>query len=113
MNEQLPSLYRPLLFLVAMALTSLTIANADASPAPVHYACSPNEDLLLQRTSASARVSLGGHTYALQRARSSIGDKYLSRNAALIIDGASVIFVTDDNPNRGVCVKTLPLASTR
>ncbi|HZU50938.1 MAG TPA: hypothetical protein VE968_03590 [Sphingomicrobium sp.] len=98
---------------LGFAITAFSVGEAHSAQAPVRYACSTSENLTLVRTSQDARVQLGGHSYELKRARSSIGSKYLSTNAALIIDGPSLIFVADDNPNLGPCVKAVPVAATR
>ena len=83
------------------------------SRAPVGYACPAREGLMVQRDGSSARVNSSGRNYVLQRNHSSIGDKYLSAKAALIIDGDSAVFVTDDHLNLGTCVRVIPVASLR
>ncbi|HEV2594755.1 MAG TPA: hypothetical protein VGU01_06100 [Sphingomicrobium sp.] len=65
----------------------------------------------VERSGATARVTLAGRTYALNRKQSSIGDKFISPIAALIIDGDSALFVSDDQLNLGPCTKALPIAA--
>jgi hypothetical protein len=77
----------------------------------VRYSCSATEELSVQRDGSTARVSLGGRSYDLQRKRSSIGDKYLSSAAALIIDGPSATFITQDRLDLGSCVEVVPVAN--
>lgn len=101
----------PSIFVSAL-IASASATQVHAAPAPVRYACSTSEELTLERTSASAHVTIGGHSYELKRAPSSIGNKYLSTNAALIIDGPSLVFVTDEKPNLGPCIKAVPVASS-
>ena len=97
----------------AAMIASLTITPATAAPKAVRYACPTSEDLAVQRDHSTARVKFAGRTYELQRQRSSIGDKYISSKAALIIDGRSATFVADDLLDLGTCLKTVPLAAAR
>jgi membrane-bound inhibitor of C-type lysozyme len=99
--------------LAAASLCIIGTAEVRAAPGPVRYACASRADLLVERNATSARVSIDGRTYDLQRKRSSIGPKYISRKAALIIDGGSAIFVSDDHPDLPACVQTVPIASER
>jgi hypothetical protein len=87
-------------------------AQAEAAPAAVDYSCRANQQLSVQRDSSRARVSLGGRTFDLQRRRSSIGEKYLSPTAALIIDGASAVFVSNDHLDLGICFEGASVATT-
>ena len=98
---------------VAAAFFAFAVSQAHALPAPVRYACPASTELTVKRNLATARVTLAGRNYDLQRKRSSIGDKYLSANAALIIDGASAIFVAADHLDIGTCVRSVPVASAR
>lgn len=65
----------------------------------------------VERSGATAHVTLAGRTYALKWKQSSIGDKFLSPTAALIIDGDSAIFVSEDQLNLGPCTKTLTITA--
>jgi membrane-bound inhibitor of C-type lysozyme len=96
---------------VGTALGTLGFAPASAASISVRYACPASDDLLVQRTASTAHVRLAGQTYELQRERSSIGAKYLSSNAALIIDGDSATFVAADHLELGTCDKAVPVAS--
>lgn len=99
--------------LVASVCGALAAAQVNAAAAPVRYTCPGKPDLTVERGASVARVSFAGRTYELQRHRSDIGAKYLSKTAALIIDGASAVFVADEHPNIGTCVQAVPIASAR
>lgn len=92
---------------------ALAVTQAHAAPAPVRYACTASDDLAVMRNHSTAHVDYAGHGYELQRKRSSIGDKYVSQNAALIIDGNSAIFVAEDLIDVGTCTRAIPVALTR
>lgn len=92
---------------------ALAMTQAQASSGPVTYACTSSEDLAVQRNHSTARVSFAGRSYELQRRRSSIGDKYVSSKAALIIDGNAATFVAEDLLDLGTCTKAVPVASSR
>lgn len=96
----------------ATLVAILATTETHASPGSIHYACRASQDLTVDRDGSTAHVQLAGRTYDLKRRRSSIGDKYLSSNAALIIDGDSAIFVADDHLDLGTCVKAVPVASS-
>lgn len=100
--------------LAASIAASLAVFPTHAAvPSPVRYACLASEDLSVRRNPSTAHVDYAGRTYQLQRKRSSIGDKYVSANAALIIDGNSATFVAEDLLDLGTCTKAVPVASTR
>ena len=96
--------------LIAGLCGAVAAAGADAAQAPVRYTCPADQDLTVQRTASTARVSFNGRSYDLQRKHSSIGDKYLSANAALIIDGPSAVFVADGTLGMGACQEAVPVA---
>ena len=99
--------------IVGTMLAASAITPAYALPSPIRYTCSASQDLTVQRNRSTARVNFDGHSYDLQRKSSSIGDKYISAKAALIIDGASAVFVTEDHLGLGMCVRAVPIASAR
>ena len=49
--------------------------------------------------------------YRLRRKSSSLGEKYISKSAALIMDGKSAVFVAEDRLQLGRCIDAIPLAS--
>lgn len=85
-------------------------AASAATPA-IRYACDARQNLVVQRTASNAHVHFIDRSYDLRRARSSIGVKYLSENAALIIDGRSAVFVAEDRPQLGACVEAMRIAA--
>lgn len=98
---------------LATLLGGLAAAEACAVPAPVQYECPASENLTVEREGSIARVTFAGRSYDLRQKRSSIGDKYISQSAALIIDGDSAVFVAEDQLDIGTCVRALPVASSR
>ena len=108
--ESVPKMTR---MLVAFVSGAVAVTQAQGAPGPVRYACPASADLAVQRNGSTASVNYAGHRYELQRKRSSVGDKYVSPNAALIIDGNSAIFVAEDVIDLGTCTKAVPVASSR
>jgi membrane-bound inhibitor of C-type lysozyme len=94
-----------LLFAVLATLGSAQAAPAatSASTVSVRYACDAHQMLTMQRSRTAASVQFVGRSYDLQRKRSSIGEKYVSPTAALIIDGVSAVFVAEDRLQLGQC----------
>lgn len=101
----------PSSILVASLLAGLGTPPADAARNVIHYNCPGKQELTVQRDAQRAQVSLDGRTYDLQRKRSSIGDKYLSARAALIIDGPSAVFVAENRFELGTCIRSSSVAS--
>ena len=99
--------------LAASVLAVLAVSEVHGAPSPVRYACPASADLAVQRNGSTARVHYAGRRYDLQRKRSSVGDKYVSPKAALIIDGNSAIFVAEDLVDLGTCTRTVPVALNR
>ena len=95
--------------LFASFCAAITSASAYAATGPVQYSCSDGTQLTVQTNVNSARVSMDGRSYELQRKRSSIGAKYLSAGAALIIDGPSAVFVAESALHLGSCIEAVPL----
>lgn len=94
------------------ALVGLGAARTDARAAAIRYNCS-SRDLDVQRSRSAVHVTFDGRGYDLLRKKSSIGEKYLSADAALIIDGATAVFVAEDHFDLGPCLKAVPLAAAR
>jgi hypothetical protein len=98
--------------IMVAVLALLGRAQAQArSPSAVRYACHPRQSLIVERSSSRAVVQFIDRTYELRRAPSRLGEKYLSAKAALIIDGASAVFVAEDRLQLGTCVEAIPMAS--
>jgi hypothetical protein len=92
-------------------LGAASVAAAAAPSAETRYVCTPAQDLVVTRSGNAAFVQFIDRTYELQRKRSSIGEKYISNTAALIIDGPSAVFVAEDRLQLGTCVESDQIAS--
>jgi precorrin-4 methylase len=101
------------LMLAVLSVPGAIQAQAATASIEVQYACTNAEKFIVTRTADKALVQFGGKTYELQRRPSSIGVKYISATAALIVDGASAAFVADDRFQLGTCVQTTHMASSR
>jgi len=97
--------------LLASVISALGGAQAHAATSAMRYACEGRQNLVVERTGATARVRLIDRVYELRRKPSSIGVKYLGSGAALIIDGPSAVFVAEDRLQFGNCVEEIPVAS--
>jgi len=100
--------------LLVAVFSTLGVGHAAAAtPADsrVRYACQPAQNLFVSRSADTATVQFVDRTYKLRRKASSIGEKYISNNAALIIDGRSAVFVAEDRLQLGACVEAMHLAA--
>lgn len=91
----------------------LGAAHAGAATKEVRYLCEPAQQLVVQRTSRTAAVRFIDRSYVLDRKASSIGERYVSANAALIIDGPSAVFVAEDRLQLGTCLEVRTTAFAR
>ena len=86
-----------------------TLATAQAAHAAqaveIRYVCDEGQRLVVRRSAGVASVQFVDRSYELREARSSIGRKYLSPTAALIIDGAAAVFVAQDRLQLGRCLE--------
>jgi len=98
--------------LMAIVLSLLGSAQVHAAtPTATRYQCAPRQNLVVSRTDETAVVHFVDRTYELRRKRSSIGVKYTSPMATLIIDGLSAVFVAEDRLQLGTCRETFPATS--
>lgn len=98
--------------LIAVVSTIGAAHAAAAAPvSAVRYACEGRQTLVVSRSDDAASVRFIDRTYELRRKPSSIGEKYGSDNAALIVDGSSAVFVAQDRLQLGTCSAALELAS--
>ena len=100
--------------LLVAALSTLAAGSAsaaEASSSTVRYLCEPRQNFVVTRAEDTAIVQFVGRRYELRRGSSSIGRKYLSDKAALIIDGKSAVFVAEDRFQLGTCVEATHFAS--
>ena len=84
---------------------------ATAAGSTIRYACQPAQNLVVTRSGKTATVQFIDRTYDLRRKASSIGEKYIAKDAALIIDGKSAFFVAEDRLQLGTCVEAMHLAA--
>ena len=98
--------------LVAVTALAATVHAQPSSKASQYTCAAEVGDMRVERSGTTAHVTLAGRTYALKWKQSSIGDKFISPTAALIIDGDSAIFVSEDQLNLGPCTKAVPIAAT-
>jgi hypothetical protein len=100
--------------ILVVVVSVLAGARAQAKAAPpvtaTRYVCDGRQNLVIERNDATARVRFIDRTYDLKRKPSGIGIKYGSSDAALIIDGASAIFVAPDRLQLGACTEAFPVA---
>lgn len=82
-----------------------------ANRTEVRYACDGRQSLIIQRDKSTALVRFVNGSYKLRRKASSIGEKYVSSTAALIIDGRSAVFVSEDRLQFGNCTEAVSMAS--
>ncbi len=95
--------------LIAVAAVLLYPAPAMASE-PRTYDCSTSGPLEVQITRTAAVVRFAGREYRLPRKRSSIGTRYGSPSAALMIDGHFAAFITERGPRARQCFEVPSLA---
>jgi hypothetical protein len=88
---------------------NVTAAVAETLPTEVRYACDPAQRLIVTKSATKAAVQFIDRKYELERTASSIGEKYLSSTAALIIDGPSAVFIAEDRLQLGECVEVTSL----
>lgn len=100
-----------LMFAVFSLLGAGHALAAPAATTSVRYACQPKQSLVVMRSHDTATVRFNDRSYELRRKASSIGEKYIAKDAALIIDGKSAYFVADDRLQLGTCVEAMRLAA--
>jgi hypothetical protein len=87
----------------AVALPSCAVAGR---PAADTFQCADGRTFAVARTPRSAIVELGQDRLELSRRRSSIGEKYSSKTATLIIDGDFAVLVTRQLNDLRACYKS-------
>lgn len=95
---------------VLIAIVSV-LGGPQARAATIRYACDGRQNLVIEREGPRATVKFIDRSYDLTRRASSIGEKYESPTAALIIDGKSAVFVADDRLQLGNCSEALLLSA--
>lgn len=93
------------LLLGVAALLGGTQAFA-ADSLEVQYRCGGTSELVIRRTHAVADARFEERTYRLHRKASSLGERYSGANAAIIVDGATAVFVAGDQVRVHSCVES-------
>lgn len=75
---------------------SRPLQNGSAGATEYAYVCEGAVTFSVVKTDHEAVVSFGDDVYRLQRRRSSIGERFVSPQATLIVDGQSAVFVADN-----------------
>jgi len=101
------------IFLAVVSVLAGAQAHAAPAATVTRYACDGRQNLVIERNDTTARVHFVDRIYDLKRKASGIGTKYVSADAALIIDGASAIFVAEDRLQLGACTEAFPVAALR
>lgn len=87
--------FRSAIYFVAVAL----IGCAPVHPAEaeiVEYRCAGDRLMAVARNDGRATVTVGERSYELKPKPSSLGERYVSPRASLIIDGSFAAFVAED-----------------
>lgn len=100
-----------LMFAVLSTLGVGQAAVATAAQSMVQYACQPAQNLVVTRSADSATVQFIDRTYELRRRASSLGQNYIAKDGALVIDGKAAVFVAEDRLQLGKCVEAMHLAT--
>lgn len=70
-------------------------ARTDAEPRrSLTYRCGDGRSFEVEQRGKMATIDFAGTRFQLPRRKSSIGARYASRDATLIVDGESAVFVT-------------------
>ena len=106
-----PKVAAAVLLAIVSTLAMARPATAAAAGSMVRYACRPAQNLVVTRSGDTAIVQFIDRIYKLRRKASSLGEKYISQHAALIIDGNSAVFVAEDRLQLGTCLEAIHLAA--
>jgi len=83
-------------------LAACSGASADVDPAQ-RYVCAGGRGFDVIRSAQGAIVSLNGRTYNLEAKPSSLGQRYASAEATLIVDAEFAAFVTNKDMSLTKC----------
>jgi hypothetical protein len=115
----------PRLLTDALPLCGLLAASAAITPAAAgatatqatsiagdetHFVCEQGGSFTVSRSGTTALVRFGDGGYRLERRRSSIGERFSSLGATLIIDGDFAAFVAEDRLDVSGCTSTATIA---
>jgi len=89
--------------IIFLGSAACSAEHAQAARATTRFNCAGDRSFTVQRDDASAVVTYSGVRYELPRRRSSIGERYASSSATLIIDGEMAAFVSGTVLNLDFC----------
>jgi hypothetical protein len=87
----------------ALAVGGCSPTKAAAAPQVTRYRCAQDQVFTVNRDAEAAVVTYANEEYALSRKPSSIGLRYASDSATLIIDDDYAAFVTEATTNLHAC----------
>ena len=99
--------------LVVVHASACSADHAEAATTRTVYRCAGSQSFMVARDARSALVEYSGARYVLPRRGSSIGERYATRAATLIIDGDMAVFVSTSATNLEFCRATSPLAGSK
>jgi hypothetical protein len=86
---------RAALYFVVLGLIGCAPVHP-AEPKTAEYRCANGRLMAVAKSSGGAVVTVGERSYQLKPKRSSLGERYVSSRASLIIDGTFAAFVAED-----------------
>jgi membrane-bound inhibitor of C-type lysozyme len=92
-----------LVLVAALAVGGCAPTKAAAATQVTRYRCAQNQVFTVNRNSEAAIVTYADEDYTLSRKPSSIGLRYASDRATLIIDDDYAAFVTEATNNLHAC----------
>jgi hypothetical protein len=99
-----------LLLAGACSVDAAAAAPPAAKRGAIRFECVGGQVIDVRIAGAAATVRVSGTSYSLSRRPSSIGVKFISPTAALMIDGTFAAFVADSSPNLRQCRAAQPVA---
>jgi hypothetical protein len=91
------------LLAIALLFTACSAASEPPAYLTATFICADNRSFTVARNAEVATVFFDGAQYRLARRASSIGIKYASSDASLIVDGDFAAFVTEAVPDLDDC----------
>lgn len=104
--------------IVAVCIPSILLASCATAPpiraeaADRHFQCE-SSDFSVEQRGTAAVVRFGDGSYRLERKPSSIGERFASDDATLIIDGDFAAFVAEDRLDLDGCQAAASIARAR
>lgn len=90
-----PLAFRSGLYFAALGLMGCAPVHP-AEPEAAQYRCADDRILAVAKNSDGAVATVDERSYQLKPKRSSLGERYVSSRASLIIDGTFAAFVAED-----------------